>query len=255
MSLVHLMPEGLRDTLAWGFGYFFPLVCPLCDRVEIAPGQTVCLSCESALTPMLPPWCERCGRPLDAGGDSVEAVCVDCTTCPPPFDHAWSVLLYDEAVKRAITRMKYGRDPTLALALAPIFERIVPDPVNLFGYDVATAVPLHASRLRWRGFNQALVLARPLCRRFGLRLAPRLLVRLRQTEAQAHLDREARLRNLSRAFSVPLPSAVRDRRVLLFDDVFTTGMTVSACALALREAGAARVDVLTLARALPGRAP
>lgn len=239
--------------LADALSFFFPAICPLCEY----PADTewgVCLDCETAMPWFEPPWCARCGRPLDAGGSS-EAVCTDCAASPPVFRRAFSVLPYEPAVQKAVTRLKYGRDATLAPALATLFHRIVPAPVLPFEYDWVTAVPLHPKRLRWRGFNQALLLAESLATTYGLPLGRTLIARTIHTRTQASLDRDGRLANLARAFTVPRPKAVRAKHVLLIDDVMTTGMTLQACSAALLDAGAAAVDCLTIARALPNRGP
>lgn len=243
------MLHHLADALA----FFFPAICPLCEY----PAETewgVCLDCDAAMPWFEPPWCSRCGRPLDAGGSS-DAVCTDCATEAPVFRRAFSVLPYEPAVQRAVTRLKYGRDATLAPALAMLFQRIVPAPVLPFEYDWVTAVPLHPKRLRWRGFNQALLLADSLTSTYGLRLGRTLVTRPVATRTQASLDRAGRIANLARAFAVPKPAVVKGKNVLVVDDVMTTGMTLQACAAALLEAGAASVDCLTIARALPNRGP
>jgi len=117
-------------------------------------------------------------------------------------------------------------------------------------HDLLVPVPLHLRRLRWRGFNQALLLTRPLAQRCGARLDPFVLARTRPTSPQVGLDEAARRRNIAGAFAVRDPAVVRRRSVLLIDDVYTTGATVEECARVLRRAGASRVDVLVLARAV-----
>jgi ComF family protein len=112
-------------------------------------------------------------------------------------------------------------------------------------------VPLHPERLRWRGFNQSLLLSRPLARAWNVPVDPFVLRRRRATPPQVGLDERARRLNVGGAFAVAEGASLKDLGVLLIDDVFTTGATVNECAITLRRAGAARVDVLVLARALP----
>jgi ComF family protein len=243
----------LRDLLADSLSFFFPAECPFCgDEAVLEWG--VCMDCEICLPWFEPPWCAACGRPLDAGG-VIDTLCSDCVIHRPAFDHAFSLLSYEETVKKAVTRFKYGRDATLAAGLGATFGRSLPAYVNPFPYDLLTAVPLHNRRLRWRGFNQAMLLAAAVGSRFGLPVARRLLVRTRETKAQASLDRAGRLENLAGAFSVADPKRVAGKRILVFDDVLTTGATLEACAVKLKEAGASRVDVITIARALPMHGP
>jgi ComF family protein len=240
-------------SLADALAFFFPARCPFCEALADTEWG-VCADCEFSLPWFEPPWCARCGRPLDAGGD-VAVACSDCAAHPPAFDRAFSVVAYDAPLRAALGRLKYGRDAAAARPLAELFRRITPGAMNPFVYDCVTAVPLHPQRLRWRGFNQALLLARSFARRYAVPLEARVLVRTRATVAQASLDRAGRLTNLAQAFAVRDPARVAGKCVLVVDDVFTTGATLEACAQALRAAGAARVDALTLARALPMRGP
>lgn len=243
-------------TSIWAesLAFLFPHTCPICEQGEVDTDRGVCPDCEATLHWFLPPWCDICGRPLDAGGET-DLPCSDCLAEPPVFQSGRSIMAWDGAVKGAVARLKYGRRFHLGSALAACFVHLLPEYLNPFQYDLILAVPLHPSRLRWRGFNQAQLLAGHIGRQFRVPLAPRLLRRVRDTPPQAGLDREERLANLTEAFQVAVPRKVHGQRILLVDDVMTTGMTLSACAAALLAAGADRVDTLTLARALPGRAP
>ncbi len=252
------MPSTLRE---W-FAFFAPPICPFCRKDEVEAERGACPECEAALQWLEPPWCDACGLPLDAGdalsgdpGEDEDALCADCLAMPLPLRRARAAVVYGPLVQKAVARMKYGRDDALATALADTLLHLVPEYVDPLAYDWVTGIPLHRDRLRWRGFNQALLLARPLGRRFRIPWSPDLVVRGRATAVQAGLDRTERLRNLADAFVVPRPERVQGRTILLVDDVMTTGMTLAACAQALRDAGAAAVDAVTLARTLAGRGP
>lgn len=153
-----------------------------------------------------------------------------------------------QPVATVLHQLKYQR----RLAAARPLRRLVAEraPAWVAGCELLVPVPLHRDRLRWRGFNQSLVLARDLARAKCIPVAPQALVRVRPTRPQVGLDPRLRTANVAGAFQVVDAAGVRDRRVLLVDDVMTTGATVQACALALRRAGARRVDVLVLARAV-----
>jgi ComF family protein len=173
---------------------------------------------------------------------------------PPPFDGARSVTLYSEVVRRRIHEVKFGGKlywiPPLAELLAHGWDSWGPGKL-----DGLVAVPLHVRRVQQRGFNQAALLATFLGKRLDLPVRHDLLSRIRWTEPQTRLKREDRLKNVAQAFQVGNKEEVGNRRLLLIDDVYTTGSTVAACAEVLKDAGASRVYVLTVARSLPGLKP
>ena len=183
--------------------------------------------------------------------DSSPAPCPGCLHHPPAFATARAAALYLPAaaglnpLAAAVHKLKYGGHRPVADALGGLLSARYP-----FGADaILVPVPLHQARLRGRGFNQALLLARALARRRRLIVAPRALRRTRLTRAQPGLGAAARRRNLAAAFTTRSPEAVAGKAVVLIDDVLTTGATADACARALLAAGAMRVDVYTAGRA------
>jgi ComF family protein len=226
----------------------FPATCDTCGRqLPLAHAHSLCAICVGGMVPLPPPYCQRCGLPL-----AVELPC--CATCarrPPAFSSARAAALYLPAagglnpLAAAVHALKYQRRRRVASALGALLAERYP-----FGDDVVVVpVPLHPTRLRSRGFNQAVLLARVLARRRGLAVAARALRRVRPTVAQPGLGAAERRRNLRHAFAVREPAAVRGRPVVLVDDVFTTGATADACAQALLAARVTRVDVFTVGRA------
>jgi ComF family protein len=178
------------------------------------------------------------------------AVCRACLRRPPAFARAVALGPYradlgnPNVLARTVQCLKYRGHRTLAAPLAALLAARYP-----FAADaLLVPVPLHTARLRSRGFNQALLLARGLARRRSLALAPRLLMRVRPTEEHARLDAEARRRNVRDAFRIRSGTPLAGRSVVLVDDVLTTGATADACARTLRAAGAGRVDVYTVGR-------
>jgi ComF family protein len=224
----------------------FPPACAACDsRLRASAPGAFCAPCAESLEPLLPPYCTRCGEPF--GGEGPSHPCLRCLRKPPAFDLARAPFVYGGALREAIHRYKYGGAWDLGRHLAPLVAPGAPD-LDPRGFDLVVPVPLHPRRLAERGFDQAVPLARAVARESDLPLRPRALRRLRATAPQAGLVGEARRANVRGAFAVARPSEVAGRRVLLLDDVVTTGATARACARALREAGARAVGVLSLAR-------
>jgi len=198
--------------------------------------------------------CEQCGRPFAApvAARTVQQLCRVCRAGTYAFTCARSFAIYNDALGAAIILLKYERVMPLgdwfAARLLETFAAHGKD----FRPDVVVPVPLHADRLRERGYNQAELIARPLARRLGLKLEPFLLARMRPRPPQLVLSRSERWKSVRGAYATREGVRVDKARVLLIDDVFTTGATLNACAGALRKAGAAEVMGLTVGRVVPG---
>lgn len=223
------------NACLWGV---LPPTCVLCGG-DGEPGLDLCAGCRDEL-----PWrrhaCTRCARPLAGPG-----ICGSCQRRPPVFDSARAAFDYAPHVDWLVHRFKFGGRLECGRVLSECLARA------LAGRDVAmpealVPVPLHRARLRRRGFDQAVEVARLLGRRLGIPLMPKVLVRGRATEQQSALDAVQRRRNLRGAFRVKAPAP---RHVALVDDVLTTGSTVSECARVLKRSGCRRLDIWVLARA------
>jgi ComF family protein len=205
----------------------------------------LCLSCRKRLVPLCSPLCGRCGTPFATGRDHL---CGTCLRQPPPFALARSAFLYQDPLDRLIVDIKFGHHLTGLASLVHLAWRS-PALSALGRPDLVLPVPLHRDRLRERGFNQALLLARS-CFAGRAPVAADVLRKDLATLPQTRLSGRARRKNLRSAFSVQRPDQVAGKKILVVDDVFTTGSTMAACARVLVRAGAARVEGFTLARSL-----
>jgi ComF family protein len=209
---------------------------------EAAP-VAVCPECESQIDWVASPLCTCCGLVFESR-DGSDRPCGACTTDPPPFARARAAALYEGPVAAAIKRFKFSRQ----MAYLPVMQNWLKLPSCrelAAAADLVAPVPLHSRRLKARGFNQALLLAGAFP---DLPLVREALVRVRHTVPQVGLNPRERQDNVKGAFAVPDPALVQGRNVLLVDDLYTTGATAKECARVLLRAGAARVEVLTVAR-------
>ncbi|HZL17537.1 MAG TPA: phosphoribosyltransferase family protein [Polyangia bacterium] len=259
----HALIDGALQTL-------WPAVCAACDR-PVADQVLFCAPCNLSINPLCGV-CPGCALPMFQPDGRAAAwtlendarLCRTCRRVPFPFAGATGGFEYGEALAEALMRMKHGGRRYLARRLARLLVQPLAEALARGRFqpsDAVVAVPLHAHKLRRRGFNQALELARwalvglsrapSLCPVDDLpRLERHLLHRTRPTRELGHAGPAARLAEVAGAFLVSDTARLRGRRVLLVDDVFTTGATFSECAAALLQAGAARVHVLALARAV-----
>jgi ComF family protein len=217
----------------------FPPTCIVCRRV----GDLLCPTCAQTAKPVGDKICLQCGRPQAARVEQ-------CPAChqqdAPPLTVARAAALHGGPVRAGIHHLKYGGDKDLAPVLARYLQAaFLLEPWATLTIDAVAPIPLHAARLRTRGYNQAELLATAFCRQVQLPHRPHWLERIRSTHSQVGLNAHERQRNVADAFRA-LP-AVRGKHLLLIDDVYTTGATLRACARAALDAGATSVYALTLA--------
>ncbi|MEN6520182.1 MAG: ComF family protein [Armatimonadota bacterium] len=233
----------LRDIWDGALDLIYPPKCLVCGEMQ---QKYFCDECLAGIAWIEPPVCSFCGKPID------EKPCLECNEMDFAFDSARSVAAYDGTLKEAIHKFKYSGQRVLGPVLAALVVDHLRRRDQIRRVGCIIPVPIHPTRLRYRGFNQSEILAEEIGRAFGLPVLVQVLNRTRPTRPQVNLRIDERHGNVEGAFEVGPGSARRisGMKVLLVDDVYTTGSTSDAAARALKDAGAAEVHVLTLARSL-----
>ena len=234
----------VRRSLIWLLKQLLPPACPLCRETLPAAWQApFCRDCLSAVVALPAARCSCCALPFRATENSSH-LCGRCLDRHPPFTKVYSVGCYEGKLREAIHQFKFNRQVALDRPLAGLLnEEVSPDQP----LDLIVPVPLHRRRLQQRSYNQSLLLARELAHLQKLPVATDLLLKKMATVAQHELSARERERNLRQAFQ--LKKSLNGERVLLVDDVMTTGSTVKACSQALLDGGANEVQVAVVARA------
>ncbi len=241
----------------------FPPKCLICGAFDgLVPDNKVssdspahvtasyfCEACRKGLAPIASPFCSKCGLPF-ISREGEDHTCSECLVEEKYFRRARAFGVYDGSLMDAIHRFKYAKRASFARPLSALVRVTFFRFWDVNSIHLIVPVPLHMKRLRERGFNQSFLLIRRWARQEGLPFDGLTLSRSRWTEPQTALSRKERHKNIKGAFAVKDPEKIVGQKILLVDDVYTTGSTVNECARVLMEAGAKFVDVLTLARAL-----
>ena len=240
----------LRQWLNTGLGFVYPEVCQVCLEEPATKAEGfVCAECWQSVRFIRPPYCERCGLPYE-GEIKGAFECGNCREMELHFRSARSAVTASEFVRNIIHRYKYRGDRWFEPFLADLLVREAVPALAREKWDLIVPVPLHPTKRRERQFNQAERLGARLSEAARIPLNSKVLRRVEFTETQTRLDRRERAANMKNAFAMRPEAVVKGRRVVLVDDVFTTGATTSACAKVLIAAGAADVCVWTVARGL-----
>ena len=251
-----------RDTL---FKYFdqcmycskkfldiiFPRKCILCDSPHDGDAETICPNCMDKISFIKDPACARCGIPFEVTypiEESLNYLCGRCRSSPPLFDRALSVCQYDETARDIISAYKYHNKPYIGKDLVSIILKFLDEKITELSSELIIHVPLHIKRLKERGYDQAYILSEGIGIRHGIPVSYGNLIRTRYTAPQVSLSGSERMENVKGAFLITDPSELKDKSILLIDDVFTTGATIKESVKVIKRAGAGKVYVLTFAR-------
>ena len=241
MSVLGSVAARLLDML-------YPRRCLVCGA-DLEPNERgpLCAEHRKQVIFVEDPMCERCGAKMFARATG-ELLCAECRSSEPHFDRAFSATIYNDAMKALVHRYKYGMRRYLAAVFGEWMIDFVHRHIDTAELDAIVPVPLHWRRFQYRSFNQAVALAQPLAREFGLPIVRHALRRRRHTRPQVELGPKERVENIKDAFRVRRAERIAGKRLLLVDDVYTTGATINECARVLAEAGAASVVAFTLTR-------
>jgi competence protein ComFC len=245
---VSAFTNSAKGWLNAGLGWLYPEICQLCGAARATPAEGyVCGACRSKVRFVEPPFCQRCGRPYE-GEITTPFECSNCREMELYFQSARSAVVARDPVLEVIHRYKYQRALWFEPFLADLLIRAASPAIA--GAQMIVPVPLYPAKEREREFNQAVRLANRLGDATRISVNKRLLRRVLPTRTQTQLTREERRVNVRNAFAMRNGQKLNGERVILLDDVFTTGATTSACARVLRAAGASEVWVWTVARGI-----
>jgi len=236
----------LKRLGIWIVNFLYPPICPICGA-PVEEAHCLCPECYKHLNFITEPCCRICGRPFEYKGLS-DLICGSCMKKAPAFSMARSVLEYDDFSKQLILAYKHG-DRT---NLTPLLVKFLLQAENVIfqNVDMIIPVPLHWTRFWKRRYNQSSLLGKALGKKLGIPCYSNILKRVRMTESQGKKTRQAREKNIKNAFRVARPDAIKGKKILLIDDVMTTGATITECTKILRKAGAKEVKVITLYRVI-----
>jgi ComF family protein len=228
------------------FDLLFPRRCPVCADIVQPWGALICPDCIKKLDPVREPVCRKCGKQLISDR---EEYCYDCSRRSHSFEAGRAVFKYNQAAKKSLTAIKYKNRREYLDFYAQAMAYRYQQPIQRWQPDALVPIPVHPSRMRSRGFNQAEELSRRLTTIWGIPTQTKLLIRVKKTLPQKKLTPEERLKNLQQAFAVSPPmgrSEVIPETVVLIDDIYTTGSTMEACTRVLKAAGVKKVYFLTI---------
>ena len=243
-----MVAQTLRTGALWALDFALPPRCPACGLIVEAPHR-FCYACWSELVFLGEPCCAVCALPFDYG-EGTERVCAGCAAHPPRFDRLRAAVAYGDIPRAVALKLKYGGRPGVAETMARLMTRHVDGE----GEPLLVPVPLHRWRIWRRGYNQSALVATALAKAAGLDTRLDLIRRVKATPPLKAMSAKARRDALRGAFRVDpdRKAEAKGRRIILIDDVYTSGATANGCARALKRAGAARVDVLCWARVVRG---
>lgn len=258
MENIAKQPEktrGIRRFIGLALDGLFPRPCVACEKERDRESAFLCAPCRGGIRHIVSPFCGLCGQPgeMDYQYPHEDFVCGLCRLQPYAFKQARSLGYYESSLKRLILHLKYRKQPGVMAEIRPLLKRYFQNKRADYQGFAVVPVPLYEKRMKARGFDQAYLIAREVAGILGLPVLSSSLTRIRDTPFQASLARHKRLDNIKGAFAAQRPGQLAGRKILLVDDVLTTGSTCNEAAKVIKQSKADRVHVFTLARAVKGR--
>lgn len=236
MSQLRLLADGIMDFL-------YPRIdCVCCGkRLEKKAAHGICMDCVGSLPFIQDPKCSICGRTVNQGTD----ICLECRYHGHSYDQALAVFEYSMVIREMIHRYKYGGEYSLSRTFGFFLSELFYE--SNWKVDLMIPVPLHKNREKSRGFNQSALLGDYMSQRTGISCNDKVLVRSVDTKSQTGFNRDKRAENMKNVFNIVDAHAIKDKNILIIDDVHTTGATIDSCSQTLRWAGAKKIFALTIA--------
>lgn len=237
------MIEGIKERFVENLlSFVYPRRCPVCHNIVTPKGEVICDGCRKRLRPIREPRCKKCGKPLTK---EEQEYCYDCAKGKHCYTEGIALYPYDDVMRKSIAFFKFQNRREYAQAYAEEIERYLGERLLRWGADCMVPVPIHKKKRIERGFNQTEVLAAAVSKRIGIPVDGEILERVRKTLPQKELNEEERRKNLVNAFQIG-KKGVEYKRVILVDDIYTTGSTIDACARVLKASGVQEVFFFSL---------
>lgn len=235
----------IRDTIV---DIIFPRRCPLCQEIVIPKDKRACYGCVSKLHPIEEPRCKQCSKPIV---ELEQEYCYDCVRQKHQYERGFAIYVYEGDIKKSLLDFKFQGKQEYAEFYIEQLIRYTGDQLHKLSLDLILPVPLHPRKLRVRGFNQAELLAKGIADFLKIPVCCKILCRTKYTLPQKNLNDKERLHNLEKAFTVRVDKladsdGLQGKKILLVDDIYTTGSTIEACTRTLLRAGCAKVFFITV---------
>ena len=231
----------ISDIWEFVLDCLYPRICPICNEIVKRRGSDICPDCEKKLSFVGDSYCMRCGKPVD----EYEEYCRDCATGAHVYDEGRAALIYDEYMSKSIYRFKYNGKREFAGFYSRVMYECLREKIESWKVDAIVPVPVHKSKQKKRGYNQAELIAKGLSDRLRIPVCGTLVTRSKATAVQKNLGARERRNNLKKAFNVT-QNVVKLDSVLIVDDIYTTGATIDAIAGCLKAAGVKHIFFVTL---------